>query len=289
MADTFSHWLSLREPVDVAARSGALTSTLIDALPPRNPLRILDLGTGTGSNVRYLIPRLPSPQRWTLVDHDPDLLAEIPRKLAGWAEAQGNRTRPAGAGLWIEGERLDCHVETRQLDLRLIDPTFFAGIDLVTGSALLDLVSDRWLQELAAACAGNRAAVLFALTYSGETRCTPAEPEDDEVTTMINRHQRGDKGFGPATGPEAAERAAHAFEQVGYVVRRERSDWILEPARAALQTALLEGWHRAACEMTPDDADRYRDWLARRLAHLGAGRSQVIVSHEDLAAWPNGD
>jgi hypothetical protein len=26
-------------------------------------------------------------------------------------------------------------------------------------------------------------------------------------------------------------------------------------------------------------------WLARRLAHVEAGRSEVIVGHEDLAAW----
>ena len=28
-----------------------------------------------------------------------------------------------------------------------------------------------------------------------------------------------------------------------------------------------------------------RDWLGRRLAHVEAGRSRVIVGHEDLAAW----
>ena len=26
-------------------------------------------------------------------------------------------------------------------------------------------------------------------------------------------------------------------------------------------------------------------WLARRLAHVDAGRSHVTVGHEDLAAW----
>jgi hypothetical protein len=26
-------------------------------------------------------------------------------------------------------------------------------------------------------------------------------------------------------------------------------------------------------------------WLARRFAHIGSGRSRVVVGHEDLAAW----
>jgi hypothetical protein len=289
VAETFSDWLALREPVDFASRSSALTLALLDALPPRAPLHVLDLGTGTGSNVRYLMPQLPSPQRWTLIDHDADLLAEIPRRLAAWADAAGYGTHTADDGLWIRGDRLECRIETRPLDLRNLDRALVAGHHLVTGSALLDLVSDRWLQDLAAACGANRAAVLFALTYSGDTHCTPPEPEDDDVTALMNRHQHGDKGFGPAAGPEAAERAVIAFEQAGYVVQRARSDWHLESDRAPLQTSLFEGWQRVAAAMAPDDAASYRDWLARRLAHLAAGRSQIVVSHEDLAAWPKRD
>jgi hypothetical protein len=105
------------------------------------------------------------------------------------------------------------------------------------------------------------------------------------VISLVNDHQRGDKGFGPAAGPEAAERAARAFEQVGFVVDREQSDWTLTPGTTELQTRLLRGWQEAATEIAPDQSIRLRSWLDRRLGHVAAGRSQIVVSHEDLAAW----
>ena len=81
-ADSLSTWLALREPADIAARSAALTQAIAAVLPDARPLRILDLGSGTGSNIRYLSTRLPEPQDWLAVDRDPDLLAALPSRTA---------------------------------------------------------------------------------------------------------------------------------------------------------------------------------------------------------------
>ncbi|MQA31540.1 MAG: class I SAM-dependent methyltransferase [Luteitalea sp.] len=286
MDETFSRWLAIREPLDAAARSAGLTRAVATQFPHDRLLRILDLGSGTGSNARYLIGRLPPRQRWVLVDHDADLLAEVPVRMAGWGAAHGYQSHATDEGVSLRGERLDCHVTTRRVDLNVLDPELFAGQDLVTGSALLDLVSDRWLQALASASATSKASVLFALTYNGGSHCAPPEPEDARVLELMNSHQHGDKGFGPAAGPEAADRAVEAFERVGYAVRRARSDWVLTPQATELQVRLLSGWREAAAAMAPDEASRTSGWLARRLAHVAAGRSRVVVGHEDVAAWP---
>jgi hypothetical protein len=286
MDDQFSRWLAVREPADAEARCALLTRTATGILPQDRPLHLLDLGTGTGSNVRYMIERLPPRQHWVLVDRDAELLAEILPRMAEWAAARGYETRHEGGGMFVRGDQLDCRIETRCVDLSLVGPDLFAGQDLVTGSALLDLVSDRWLHALADACAASRTAVLFALTYSGGSRCTPAEPEDERVRDLINRHQYGDKGFGPAAGPGAVDRAAAAFARVGYVVQRAQSDWVLTPEATELQARLIQGWHQAAAALEPGESLRIGRWLARRIGHLTAGRSEVTVSHEDLAAWP---
>ena len=68
----------MRTPADTAARSTILTKVVADLLPRKQPIRILDLATGTGANLRYLAPRLPSPQEWLVVDRDAALLAEVP-------------------------------------------------------------------------------------------------------------------------------------------------------------------------------------------------------------------
>ena len=69
-------WLALREPVDHRSRAQTLLPLLQTAWSANGWTRILDLGSGTGSNIRYQGPRLIGPQEWTLLDHDAELLAQ---------------------------------------------------------------------------------------------------------------------------------------------------------------------------------------------------------------------
>ena len=259
MAGFSADWLALREPADHAARSIAVTRAALDALPRSGEIRILDLAAGTGSNLRYLLnagSQGPRPA-FLLVDHDPALLAQVP---------------PAPG------------VETRCLDLATLDDrTIFEGRALVTASALLDLVSEGWLRALADRCAEAGAAVLFALSYDGRIECSPEDPGDRAVVTLVNLHQRIDKGFGPALGPDATGCAERCFATLGYRITRDRSDWVLTPASVELQRQLIDGWAQAATEIAPAQAAIVDAWRIRRLAHVHANRSQIIVGHEDFA------
>ena len=266
MDDSLSHWLGLREPADIAARSELLTRTIADALPAGEAVRALDLATGTGSNMRYLMDRLPGRQRWLAVDRSAGLLAELRGRMSSF----------------------ECEIETRHMDLGTLDDReIFAGRHLVTASALLDLVSAEWLRTLAEHCRAAGAAALFTITYNGRSSCVPAEPEDDLVRRLMNRHQKTDKGLGgPALGPDAVSCAARQFAAVGYHVQREPSDWTLGPEVADVQRMLIDGWAQAATEVAPEHLSTIAFWRERRLAHVDAGRSQIVVGHDDLAAWP---
>jgi SAM-dependent methyltransferase len=263
-APSLAPWLALRESVDHQSRSAALTDLIVARLPADRPLRILDLGTGRGSNIRYLAPRLPQPQEWLVVDRDPELLEIVARHAS------------AGTGV---------RVATRCENLAPLTADLFDGRHLVTASALLDLVSERWLRLLADRCRAQGAAALFALTYNGESSCVPVEPEDEAIRKLLNQHQKTDKGFGPAAGPDANAEAERAFRDLGYQVRSERTEWRLGPESSALQRELVEGWAQPALELAPDQAPMIHDWLSRRVGHLRAGRSHIAVGHYDLAAW----
>jgi len=246
-------WLALREPADAAARS----SQLVSFHGARG--RFLDLGGGTGTNIRYLSPHLPAPQQWTLIDSDRELLERVPPGVV-----------------------------TVQADLNDIvgDGEAFRDSALVTAAALLDLVSDDWLQRLVERCRAAAAAVLFALNYDGRIECAPADPEDDDVRGLVNAHQRTDKGFGPALGPDAGKRAIELLTASQYDVRYERSDWMLGAEFRELQRQLIDGWVSAATDMAPDRRRQFEDWRRRRLEHLEAGRSRILVGNVDVAGLP---
>jgi hypothetical protein len=250
-------WLALREPADAAARSTDVTDAVARSLPTGRPVRAIDLGAGAGANIRYLTPRLGRPIRWVAVDRDPLLLSRI-----------------AGA-------------EIRRDELGVLDPDLFRHCDLVSASALLDLTSATWIEQLAACCRRADAAVLFALTYDGRSECLPPEPEDDLVRELFNRHQRtSDHGFGTAAGPDAADAAARALAAAGYEVRLATSDWHLPPDLRPLQRLLIEGWAQAAGEIAVGERSTIGDWRRRRLAHVHAGGSRIVVGHVDVGAWP---
>ena len=53
------------------------------------------------------------------------------------------------------------------------------------------------------------------------------------------RHQRTDKGFGPALGPVGAAAAISRFEALGYSVVQGTSDWVIGTADQEIQNELL--------------------------------------------------
>lgn len=257
-------WLALREPYDARAAADRLAGRLSAWAASRGGPHVIDLGAGTGSTLRRLAPRLPAGQRWTLVEIDPALIA------AGEAELAGAAAR------------------YRRLDLRTdLEVLGDEAADVLAASALLDLVSADWVERLVALRRRLACALYASLTHDGRIEWGPADPGDDEIRDAVNRHQRTDKGFGPALGREAADtlRRRLAGPDEG-TVGLARSDWRLGPADDAIQGALLDGYLGAASAVAPSRAGAFRDWRERRARHLEAGRSELTVGHLDLLYLP---
>ena len=276
-------WLALREAADHRSRAGALVDRLRAEWRARGWTRVVDLGSGTGSNLRYLAPRLPGPQQWTLIadliprrgpDHDADLLA-----------------RADAAGTAAEVRRV--HGDLAEAGL-----TEVGQADLVTCSALLDLVTKDWLDRLARACRAAGSGAYLALTYDGVMRWSAAgrggdgpgeagDPDDAAIRDAVNAHQRRDRGPATALGPAAAAAAEALFRTVGYRTWRLPSPWRLGPGDRALALALIDGWEHAALDLSPPPARarRIRGW-ARRRRQTAAGRFELTVGHQDLLALP---
>lgn len=272
--DRFEHdWLTLREPADHAARAGALDQRLVEWLPHDQPLGIVDLGCGRGSNLRYLAPLLPGPQQWTLVDHDESLLAAALQRCAGTRDSGGQTVKISG----------------RQADLRqLADWSSAIGADthLVTASALLDLVSADWLSHLVAVLKLRRPAVHMVLSVDGQFGCTTQHADDELIRAAFNAHQRAPGPFGPGLGPDAAPELADRLQAIGYRVHSAASPWHVPAEHAALQRWLIQGWGDAATEQCPDQADRIKAWTDLRLTEAGSAGFVLTVGHTDVLALP---
>ncbi|GHC33806.1 class I SAM-dependent methyltransferase [Aidingimonas halophila] len=283
-----SPWLAQREPADIQARNRDLTARCADWLArhrkgTQQHVACLDLGSGAGANPAYLAPRLPGPQSWCLVDNDVSLLPTAEKRGRSLHDA-GNR--PIRLSTTVRDLR-----ELRHDPLALDD--LVAVADLVTASALFDLVSHSWVARLADACARHDASVLFTLSIDGDWAFTEAgqrlaiSPEDDWIRETLAVHQYRDKGFGPALGGDAPTRLAQIFSARGYRVWKRPSPWILRPEQPEsipLALAMIQGWAMAVEEQCPDTADRVRAWHRDRHDALTAGTLGLMVGHRDLFA-----
>ena len=256
MSGFSADWLALRAGADARARDPGLGARLGAYFAGRGAVRVLDLGAGSGANLRATAPMIAAPQHWLLADHDAALLARA-------------------------GAAPDATIERREVDLAgdlagLFDP----APDLVTASALLDLCGADWTGRLAALAAACGAALYVVLSYDGREDWRPPHALDAEVLAAFQADQRRDKGLGPALGPEAHAHLGATLRGHGYRVFEAASDWDLaQPDDAALIAALADGSADAVEDAI--GADRAGVWRAARLA----ARS-VTIGHRDLLALP---
>lgn len=259
-------WLALREPADAAARSRSLVEALRPLLP-RGPLKIHDLGCGTGSMLRWLAPLLPGPQRWVLHDRDADLLDRV-----------AAYERPTDAA----GDTV--HVETRRDDITRLGLEVLRDADLITASAVLDMMDAAELDRFVRGCAAAGCPTLVTLSVVGRVELTPSHPLDQEIGDAFNAHQRRTTGGRALLGPDAAAAAAKRWRRLDHHVTVHRSPWRLDAQHRTLVAEWFTGWLAAAVEQRPDlQTPAYGQ---ERLAQAAAGSLKVTVEHEDLLAVP---
>jgi hypothetical protein len=265
MSGFSADWLALREPYDLRARNPVVIDAVIAAFAGHPSMSIVDLACGTGSTVRALSPRLPARQTWRLADNDLSLLA----RAAGTS---------VSADVQIMAVPLDLN---RDLEAALDGP-----VDLLTTSALLDLVSAEWLERLAVETVVRSVPIYAALSYDGRIVFDPVDDADAEIIAAVNAHQHTDKGFGPALGPDAAQAAIARFESLGYQVTHGVSDWVFGPDDRDIQLETCAGWAGAARETGALSLEAAAGWLTRRRDTIAAGGSSIQVGHVDLFARP---
>jgi hypothetical protein len=256
-------WLALREPADIRARNAEVLQRVAHYCSGIERPRIVDLAAGTGSTYRAMAAHLPPGQVWRLCDYDAGLLAEAKKLL------------PEAA------------IETMQVDLfkdlgMALDPR----PDLVVTSAFLDLVSGDWLDRLIAELAARKLPFYAALSYDGRAACDPPHRGDKAVIEGVNRHQKTDKGFGPALGPDAAVEAATRLRAAGFAVAEGRSDWQFTQQEGLVQSMIIDGWAQAAYEIEAVEDELLSDWAGFHMTRIADGNARIMVGHIDLFAVP---
>ena len=235
---------------------------LIDTCGHGGVLEIIDLGAGTGANQRWLAPRLGFVQRWIHLDHDPAISRSLP--LPDNTMIIDGSVEPALG--WL----LANHRNGRQL---------------VTCSAVLDVLTTDQIGAVCRAMIENHVPALFSLTVTGTLTIDPADPYDDLFLDAFNDHQRR----AGRAGPEATSLVVNALCAGGFTVRTQETPWRLTASSDwAFVEQLLRERIDAAVAQNPSLASAAPAWFELRRSQFGLGILRVEVGHRDVLALPRG-
>ena len=274
-----AQWLALREPADHRARDRALQNKVCEQLAnvahaEQRAVRLIDLGCGSGSNLRALATSLPPQQHWTLVDYDPLLLAAARAALIDWAD----QVISDSAILTLRKNNKTIEIEFAQVDLaRDIERVLAWPADVITAAAFFDLVAETWLVRF---CQALRTTLYTVLTYDGSERWLPAHRADASILKAFHAHQKTDKGFGVAAGPEAATIMQRELIARGFQVALAPSPWQIDQTEAAFIQALATGSAAAVRETGLLSEQDVAQWLAARISaqHCAIGHWDILAT-----------
>ncbi len=276
-----AQWLALREPADHRARDRTLQNKVCEQLAnvartEQRAVRLIDLGCGSGSNLRALATSLPEQQHWTLVDYDPLLLAAARAALIAWADEVINDS----TSLTLRKNNKILEIEFSQVDLaRDIERVLAWPADVITAAAFFDLVAESWLVRF---CQALRTTLYTVLTYDGSEQWRPPHSADSAILKAFHAHQKTDKGFGVAAGPDATSVMQRELTARGFQVTLASSPWKIDQTEAAFIHALATGSAAAVRETGLLNELEVNQWLTARMS-----AQHCMVGHWDILATPN--
>jgi SAM-dependent methyltransferase len=273
--DFSTEWLDLREAADARARNSDVANAVAARFTLRDDLNVVDLGAGTGANLRATAPLLPQRQTWTLVDRDASHLDAARRKLVTWADSH----TMDGDALELEKGSRKIRLVVKSAELAHDIASLVGDAQLVTASALFDLTSEAYIREFAKVVVAAKAAFYATLNYNGLQKWTPHRPSDNQVAAAFQRHQMRDKGFGVAAGPLAASHLVDQFRINGYVALEGESPWRLERTDRMLIEELVRGYAVAVTEEGGVDEKALLAWVK-------VSRTAAFIGHTDVFATP---
>ena len=272
MSGFSADWLTLREEVDLRSRDSKLLEKAEEWLCDygASELIVAALGAGTGSTIRAFAnsgSQKSESISWRLIDQDSELL-------------ENARNRHCDS----------YRIETFDLDLNNTAALPLQSVQLITASALLDLVSEEFIDAITRQLVNlnkqQPVGIYTALSYSGMIEWTPSHSLDEEVQNSLNQDQKRDKGFGRALGPDASDYLEHRLTGAGFKVCRADSAWLLDAVDEKLVSEYIAGIERVLKNDEALGLVFLKDWIKFRRLHVTAGTCRV--GHCDLLALPQG-
>ena len=235
---TLPEFLTAKRTVEDRAVNRRVWDRFVTGLADRaaggnDPVRIVEIGAGTGSMIARLADweALPSRVSYRAVDLDPDTADIARRQLPEQLRAAG----------YAVDEQTDRLIATRGDDTdRHIEVTVEAGdgfaiddeADAVIAAAVLDLVDLQPAVEDLKGILADGGLLYAPFTFNGHTSFLPRDPLDTRIERLYHRHM--DEIREQPGSSRAGQQLLKTLPTAGYtLLEAGGADWVIRPVDGA--------------------------------------------------------
>jgi len=306
---SFTRYLSAKRTVDARALNWHvwqwLVTGLVDARQ-QQPMRILELGAGTGAMVERLLSAGALRNAvYTAIDADRDAMLQARNALPRWATAQGFQVTEHGESL-----RLQSHTQDVTLHLETINLFDFIAREqqqnwqLLIGQALLDLLDVPTALPRLFSVLQPGGAFYFPITFDGGSILEPSidTAYDAHIEALYHATMDARVVYGQRSGDSRSGR--HLFTHLraigADILSAGSSDWVVfagVPSRTTGPASpkqypadeayflhfIIHTMHTALATHAELDPDRFERWIQRRHAQVEEGTLVYIAHQLDIA------
>jgi len=254
-------WLYQREKIDNSSKNLKIINKINSSLKNLKNINILDLGTGTGSNFRFLSKKINHKnQCWTLMDISKSSLYQAKNNII-----LNNKIKK---------------VSLKYNDaIKNIKKTNFNQFDLVTGSAFLDIMPYKWFKDFHK-LNQNTKIIYFSINYDGYFKFNPHHSLDNNMLELFNKDQQSKKdGKVKAVGPDCAEIIKSFFSKT-HKTFLLNSNWV-DIKNKRFQLMFLNFCKNVINKNNKNILD---EWLEFKKENILKNKSKLNVHNKDFLA-----
>ena len=277
-------WLNERFRFDNTARSTIVENELFSHLSNKNKLKIVDIGSGSGSSCVYLMKKLPQDQDWTFVELNPNLAKASLIRLERIALDNNWEAHRSQNTLIIQTPDKNINIKVIHASFLELDSFLdLSAVDLVTAAAVFDLLSVKMLHDFLGKLLTHKVALLATINYAGMA-FQPAEVADIYFAHLYGQHMLRPRDFGQSTGPNCSRLMMDFHQKKGINAICEPSNWLVRPTDKKMHRFLLTYFNEAipAVLTTQKEHTEFKIWMDRKIELLEMGQLQTEVFHFDI-------
>jgi len=277
-------WINAREKYDFLARSNLLCKHYKNN--KKNFAKIIDLGCGTGSFLRWCYHNKIAFDEMLLVDHDKKLLSNFPiitkkfLKEYNYKIIKNTETR---FEILKKNIAKKDKITLKRQDISMVLP-IINKYNLISFSAITDILSKTFIKNLFSSVASKKV-IYFSICFNGKIKWNIINEHDKYIVSQFNKHQASFKNDIYTMGSKSIKFIKNISKIKNFNSSNKDSSWVIPSKKdidRMFQKQYLKTIYNALKKDKETNYDILYNWYKFRMKKIDLHKSDLVVGHEDI-------